>query len=230
VDDLGLVEAIDRFGERVVIGIADAADRRLDAGLGQALGIFDRDVLRAAVRMVDEAAAMHRPPRVQRLLERIEHEARMRAARHPPADDAAGIGVDDKGDIDEAGPGGDIGEIGHPQRIRARRLELAIDVVERARRGPVAHRGAHGLTPSDADRPANVRKAWDVAGVRLRRLVPVCRPDTSLPDVQMMTDPFRLLRSPSTSEPAYLAWCARSTRFGSNSAERVGARPGLPLL
>ena len=132
----------------------------------------------------------------------------MRRPAHPPADDPAGIGVDDKGDIDEAGPGGDIGEIGHPQRIRARRLELAIDVVERARRGPVAHRGAHGLTPSDADRPANVRKAWDVAGVRLRRLVPVCRPDTSLPDVQMMTDPFRLLRSPSTSEPAYLAWCA----------------------
>ena len=37
MDDLGLVEAIDRFGESVVVGIADAANRRLDARLRQAL-------------------------------------------------------------------------------------------------------------------------------------------------------------------------------------------------
>ena len=87
---------------------------------------------------------------MQRLLERVEHEARVSAARHPPADDAAGVGVDDEGDIDEASPGGDIGEIGHPQHIRARRLELAVDVIERTGRRAVAYRGAHGSAP---DRP-----------------------------------------------------------------------------
>ena len=57
MDDLGLVQAVDRFGERVVVGVADASDRRLDTGLDQALGVFDRDVLHAAIGMVDEAAA-----------------------------------------------------------------------------------------------------------------------------------------------------------------------------
>jgi hypothetical protein len=61
MDDLGFVDAIDRLGESIVIAVADAADGWLDAGLGQALGVFDRDVLAAPVAMVDEAGAMHRP-------------------------------------------------------------------------------------------------------------------------------------------------------------------------
>ncbi len=61
MDQLGLVEAVDGLGERVVIAVADAADRRLDAGLGQAFGVFDRDILAAAVAVVDQPAAMDRP-------------------------------------------------------------------------------------------------------------------------------------------------------------------------
>jgi hypothetical protein len=34
VNDLGFLKTIDRFGEGVVVGIADAAHRRFDAGLG----------------------------------------------------------------------------------------------------------------------------------------------------------------------------------------------------
>ena len=49
VDQLGLVEAVDSFGESIVIGISDAADRRLHACFSQALGVFDRDVLAAPV-------------------------------------------------------------------------------------------------------------------------------------------------------------------------------------
>ena len=47
VDDLGLEQAVDSFGEGIVVGIADAADGRFDAGLQQALGVFDRDILAA---------------------------------------------------------------------------------------------------------------------------------------------------------------------------------------
>lgn len=56
MDVLGLVEAIDRFCESIVITVTDAADGRLDAGLRQALGLADADVLRAAVRVVNDAA------------------------------------------------------------------------------------------------------------------------------------------------------------------------------
>jgi hypothetical protein len=123
IDHLGLVEAVDGFDEGIVIGISDTADRGLHACFSQALGIFDRDVLAAPVAMVHKPAAMDRPPIVQCLLQRIEHEARMRRARGPPAHDPAGVGIDDEGDVDEAGPGRDIGEVGEPQDIRSWRLE-----------------------------------------------------------------------------------------------------------
>ena len=68
----------------------------------------------------------------------------------PPADDTPGVGVDDEGDVDEARPGRDIGEVRDPQRVRPRRLELAIDVVQRAWRGLVADRGSDRLAADDA--------------------------------------------------------------------------------
>ena len=45
VDHLGLVEAVDGLGQRVVVAVADTADGRLDAGFGQALGVFARGYL-----------------------------------------------------------------------------------------------------------------------------------------------------------------------------------------
>jgi hypothetical protein len=42
-------------GPRAGSAVADAADRRLDAGYDQALGVADRDVLAAAVAMVHQA-------------------------------------------------------------------------------------------------------------------------------------------------------------------------------
>jgi hypothetical protein len=65
-DDLGLVEAIDGLGQGVVITVADTADRGLDAGLGEALCVFDRQVLAAAIAVMDETAAVW-PALVDRL-------------------------------------------------------------------------------------------------------------------------------------------------------------------
>src|SRR3954470_19789105 len=45
MNDLGLVETVDRLGESIVITVADAAHRRLDARLHQPLSVLDRDVL-----------------------------------------------------------------------------------------------------------------------------------------------------------------------------------------
>ena len=56
MDHLGFVEAVDGLGESIVVAVADAADRGLDARLGEPLGIFDRDVLHTAIAVVDEAA------------------------------------------------------------------------------------------------------------------------------------------------------------------------------
>ena len=45
MDHLCLVKAVDGFSESIVIRISDAPDRGLHACFGQALGVFDRDVL-----------------------------------------------------------------------------------------------------------------------------------------------------------------------------------------
>ena len=39
MDDLGLLKAVDRFGESVVLTVADTPDGRLDARLRQPFGI-----------------------------------------------------------------------------------------------------------------------------------------------------------------------------------------------
>ena len=49
VDEFGLVEAVDRLGEGVVVAVADAADGGDEARLGQTLGVLDRDVLDAPI-------------------------------------------------------------------------------------------------------------------------------------------------------------------------------------
>ena len=56
VDDLGLVEADDGLGQRVVIRVSHAADRGLDPRFGQALGVADRQILTAAVAVMHDAS------------------------------------------------------------------------------------------------------------------------------------------------------------------------------
>ena len=87
--------------------------------------------MHAPVGVVDEPAAAQWSPLMKRLLERFEHEAGMRCPADPPADDPTRKGVGDEGDTDETGPGRDIGEVGDPQPVRRRGVELPLDTIER---------------------------------------------------------------------------------------------------
>ena len=71
VNALRFEEPNHRFGEGIVIGIAAAADRRLDAGVSQALGVAHRQVLRAAIAIVDQIAGPVAAAGVDRLLESL---------------------------------------------------------------------------------------------------------------------------------------------------------------
>ena len=75
---------------------------------------------------------MNGPPFVQGLLQRVQHEVGMSRSTDSPANDAPGIGVDDESEVDEAGPGADIGEVRQPEPVRRRRMELAVHMIERA--------------------------------------------------------------------------------------------------
>ena len=66
--------------------------------------------------MMNEAAAAGWPSVMERLFEGVENEVGLRRPAGSPADDPPGvISVDDEGDIDEAGPRRDVGEIRVPQ-------------------------------------------------------------------------------------------------------------------
>lgn len=69
-DDLGFEQPNDRFGERVVVGVAGAPHRTIDASIDESLGVPDAQVLGAAVAMVDQSVFHLSGP--QRLLECIE--------------------------------------------------------------------------------------------------------------------------------------------------------------
>lgn len=83
MNDLGLVESIDRLSESIVI----AADGWLDAGLGQALSVVDADILRTSIGVMRQAAARNGPSLVKRMLQCMQHEAGMSLPAHPPAND-----------------------------------------------------------------------------------------------------------------------------------------------
>src|SRR5437867_6618885 len=71
----------------------------------------------------------------------------MHRTRHAPADDAAGVDIDHKRDVDETRPRGDVTEVGHPQLVRTTRLELPVHPIERPLCAIVCNRRA-ALTPA----------------------------------------------------------------------------------
>lgn len=120
-------------------------------------------------------------PVMERLFQGIENETGMGGPARPPAADATGIGVDDEGDIDEAGPGRDIGEVGEPKPVRGRGMELAVDLIERTGSGLVADRCLHRLA---ADRPFETHLAHqprDGAAGDVEAFPPQLPPDLAHP-------------------------------------------------
>jgi transposase len=54
-DEFGLEEGVEGLGQCVVVGVATGADRGDRAGLGEALGVPNGDILNSAVRVMNEA-------------------------------------------------------------------------------------------------------------------------------------------------------------------------------
>ena len=177
MDDLGLAEAVDRLGECVVMAVTDAADRELDAGLSQPFGVANAHILRTAVAMVHQAAAMGGTSLVKGLLQRIQHKAGMRGPAHPPADDAASIGVDHKGHVDEARPGADIGEVRETEPVRRRRMEHPVHTVERARCRLVRDGRADRLAADHTGQAHALHQPFDGAARHIEPLAHHLSPD-----------------------------------------------------
>src|SRR5579859_2739825 len=131
-DELGLVEPVDRLGQGIVIAVPLRADAAHRFGLGEALGVADREVLHPAVAVVDEPCERRVATVPDGHLEGIEGQVGSERGADPPADDRPAEGVDDERAVDEPGPGPNVGQVGDPQAVGSRRAEDPLHEVSRA--------------------------------------------------------------------------------------------------
>ena len=105
--------------------------------------------MHAPVAVMHQAAALNGSAVMQRLLEGIEDETCMCRLGDAPADDASGEGVDDERHINEALPGGHIGEVCQPQQIGPGGAEPPVHTIGGTRRLS-SNCGPGFLTTNDA--------------------------------------------------------------------------------
>ena len=82
--------------------------------------------LAALIGMVDH---VRRAALGERHVERVEDEVGAQVRRHRPADDATAPRVEDDGQVQEAGPGRDVRDVGDPELIGTGGDELALDQI-----------------------------------------------------------------------------------------------------
>lgn len=149
-DQLGLVQADRGLGQSVVVRVADGSDGGGHTGIQKPCSESNRCILAAGV------GVMHQPAQVGNTgpaalpdgpLKRVEDQRRAHAGRGPPAQDPAGVGVDDERHVDRAGPGRYIGEIGDPQPVERARGELTLHQIYGTGRVRVGDGCAPGLAP-----------------------------------------------------------------------------------
>jgi hypothetical protein len=87
----------------------------------------------AAIAVMDQPG--RGPALLQGHADRVEDELTAQMIGHGPSHDPARAGIDDHGQVKEALPGPQIGDIRDPQPVRHRCAELAVDPVRSDRAG-----------------------------------------------------------------------------------------------
>jgi hypothetical protein len=122
----------------------------------------------------------------------------MRFPAGPPTDDPPGVCVDDEGDIDEAGPGRDIGKIREPQTVWSGSVELSVHVIQRTESCLVADRCPQRFAP---DRPLKAHvphQPGDCAASGAEAFPPQLTPDLAhAMDAEILLEPPRSARNES---------------------------------
>ena len=150
VDALGLVEPVDRLGQRVVVAVGDGADRWSCADLVEAFGEAHGRELRPGIGMCTSPTS-RRPPRERRAISSASRTISVfMFDRNAPPDDPPGERVDDEAHIGHARPGRHVGEIRDPERVRCCRGEVAVHQIRSPPHVRIGTGGEH-LLPLTAD-------------------------------------------------------------------------------
>ena len=94
-------------------------------------------------------------------LQGVEDELGAEMRRHGPADDPATPGVQHDGQVEEAGPGGDLGDVGDPELIRPFRHEGALHQVRSGSGGGIAPGGPDMSPPAHPRQRGPAHEARD---------------------------------------------------------------------
>jgi len=98
-------------------------------------------------------------PRPDRHLQCVQGEIGAKRPGGLPAHDEPAVDVDHERDVDEAGPGGDVGEVRDPQLVGPGRREVSLDQIHRSGRGLIGCGGLPCLPPSDPFQPQLTHEA-----------------------------------------------------------------------
>jgi len=128
LEHLVLEGADEGFGPSVVVGIGAGGHALAQAGLGQGLAKGSAPILAAAVAVED---SLLDGSGLQRLLQGADDEIGAQVVCETPTDDPARAQVDDDGQVEPSGAGGDEGDVSGPSAIGKLRKGLAGEEIGR---------------------------------------------------------------------------------------------------
>ena len=100
-------------------------------------------------------------PLRQRHVQRVEHELGLEIMAHCPADDAAREGIQHDSQIQEPGPGRDVGDVRDPQPVRLIGVEVPVDQIAGGT-NPLVPQGRTGaLAAADANEAGRSHQPFD---------------------------------------------------------------------
>ncbi len=144
---------------------------------------------------------------IEGLLQCIEHKVRAHRAAHPPAHNAPGKHVDDKGHVQPALPGRNVGEVADSQLVRSLGSELTVDPIHRTWRLAVTDSGSYNLAPHHPAQPQLTHQPLDCAAGHCHPFAAQLAPylvgavdlHIGLPDTQNLRAQDLITQSPSTA-------------------------------
>ena len=153
MDELGFEGVEEALHRGVVIAVAFAAHRGLEAGGLEHLAVILRGILNAPIGMVDQAGA--RPLRRDGHLQCGQRQVGAQVIVHRPAHDPAAVKIHDGGQVEPPFPGVDVGDVAAPAGVDPGGVggEVAADQVRAGRGGRV---GDGGFLPPSCELPADL--------------------------------------------------------------------------
>ena len=164
-EELALEGGEEALGERVVVGVPDGADGGTRPGMLASEG----SVLTPLVRVQDDPAGA---PLLHRHVQGLEDQLRLQVRLHGPAHHPPAPGVDDDGEVEEAGGGRHVGDVCHPESVRALGAEVSLDQVRCWASLAIPLRGAPLPSARHPDDPRLPHKAPYALVVDQKALVP----------------------------------------------------------